>query len=319
MLYRPRASLAHLAEYPDYPFEPRYLDLDGVRLHYVSEGPLGGDSVIMLHGNPTWSYYYRKLVLALRNKYRVVAPDHIGMGMSDKPDDNGYEYSLARRVDDLERLLEHLEIDRDITLVMHDWGGGIGMAYAVRYPERIARLVVSNTAAFHLPTHMRFPWQLSVCRNPVLGPLLVRGLNAFCRYAALGCVRRRAMPAAVRGAYVAPYDSWRNRRAVLRFIQDIPLRPGDRAYDVVSEIESNLHRFADKPVLIFWGLKDFVFHSQYLDEWLRYLPRAEVHRFPDAGHYVLEDAADEIVPLMRGFLDSNPIAGCTDRGGESYI
>ncbi|MDH3999398.1 MAG: alpha/beta fold hydrolase, partial [Desulfuromonadales bacterium] len=118
----------------DYPFENNFLDLNGLKYHYLDEGQ--GDVVVMVHGNPSWSYYYRNLAKALRDDYRVIAPDHIGCGLSDKPGDDAYEYTLRQRVDDLDALLAHLDVNEKITLVVHDWGGMIGMAYAARYPER---------------------------------------------------------------------------------------------------------------------------------------------------------------------------------------
>ncbi|WP_279384383.1 alpha/beta fold hydrolase [Geotalea toluenoxydans] len=118
-----------------YPFTGNYLDLNGLAYHYLDEG--SGDPVVMVHGNPSWSFYYRNLVLALRDRYRCIVPDHMGCGFSDKPDDDRYDYTLPRRVDDLERLLDHLQLSKNVTLVVHDWGGMIGMAYAVRHPERI--------------------------------------------------------------------------------------------------------------------------------------------------------------------------------------
>src|SRR5436305_2156201 len=133
----------------------RDFDRGGLRLHYLDEGD--GEPVVMVHGNPTWSFYYRHLVEALSPSHRVIVPDHIGCGLSDKPDDSRYAYTLASRVDDLEALLEHLGIVKDITLVVHDWGGMIGMVYATRHPKRIRRLVVLNTAGFHLPQAKRFP------------------------------------------------------------------------------------------------------------------------------------------------------------------
>ncbi len=115
-----------------YPFRGHFLDLQGIRLHYLDEGR--GEPVVMVHGNPTWSFYYRELVKALRDDYRVVVPDHVGCGLSDKPDDDRYDYTLDRRVADLEALLDHLGLTSDLTLVLHDWGGMIGMAYASRHP-----------------------------------------------------------------------------------------------------------------------------------------------------------------------------------------
>jgi cis-3-alkyl-4-acyloxetan-2-one decarboxylase len=284
----------------------RDLDLrDGLRLHYLDEGE--GEPVVMVHGNPTWSFYYRNLVDALSGQYRTIALDHIGCGLSDKPDDSRYAYTLESRVDDLETLLDHLGVTRGITLVVHDWGGMIGMAYAARHPERIARLVILNTGAFPLPASKPFPWPLKICRDTKLGAWLVRGQNAFARIAArVGC-KRRPMSKDLRDAYVAPYDSWANRIATLRFVQDIPLGPGDRAFELVRKTADRLHTFADAPMLIAWGLEDFVFDRHFLDEWTRRFPSAEVHRFEDSGHYILEDAGDEIIPRIQAFLTAHPV------------
>jgi len=289
-----------------YPFQGHYLDLNGLRYHYLDEGQ--GEPIVMLHGNPTWSFYYRRLVLALRDSYRIIVPDHIGCGLSDKPDDTRYRYTLDQRARDLEALLDQLQINRDITLVLHDWGGMIGMVYATRHPERIRRLVILNTSGFHLPAAKRLPWSLWLCRNTALGAWLVRGPNLFCRMATRLCCRRRPMPRPLRQAYVAPYNSWANRIAVLRFVQDIPLRPGDSCYDLVSTVEAGLEQFRSVPMLICWGEKDFVFDGHFLAEWQRRFPQAEVHRIADAGHYVLEDAAEEIIPWIRRFLPAHPLA-----------
>jgi haloalkane dehalogenase len=285
---------------PLYPFTGHYFDLAGIRMHYLDEG--SGKPVVMLHGNPTWSFYYRNLVMALRGTHRCIVPDHIGCGLSDKPGDAKYEYSLRRRAQDVEALLEHLRVKENISLIVHDWGGMIGMVYATRYAERIRRLAILNTGAFHLPQGKRLPWSLWWCRNTPLGPLLVRGLNAFARGAARYCVTRRPMSEEVRAGYLAPYDSWRNRLAVLRFVQDIPLRPGDRGHDIVTAVENDLHRLQHVPMLICWGDKDFVFDEHFLVEWTKRFPNADVHRFADAGHFVLEDAGEEIAALVRQFL-----------------
>jgi len=287
-----------------YPFTGKFRDLGGLRQHYLDEG--AGEPVVMLHGNPSWSFYYRNLVLALRDRCRVIVPDHIGCGLSDKPDDTLYSYTLRQRVDDLAGLLDELGIDEKITLVLHDWGGMIGMAYASRHPERVRRLVILNTAAFHLPASKSFPFALKLCRTP-LGSLLIRGGNAFARAAArVGC-KRRPMPAELRDAYCRPYDSWRNRIATLRFVQDIPLAPSDAGYAMINHVQAGLHRFADRPMLICWGERDFVFDRHFLAEWRRRFPRAEVNSFADCGHYILEDAAEEVIPLVRDFLARHPL------------
>ncbi len=285
---------------PCYPFENHFLSLDGLDYHYLDEGD--GPPAVMVHGNPTWSIYYRNLVLALRGTHRCIVPDHIGCGLSDKPDDNRYHYTLSRRVDDLEALLDSLGIRENISLIVHDWGGMIGMAYAARHPERIARFVIMNTACGHLPASKRFPRALALVRTP-LGALLVRGLNAFARTASHVCCKRTRMSWALRSAYCRPYDSWKNRIATLRFVQDIPLSPEVPSYAVVSQVQESLPRFVNRPMLIAWGMRDFVFSHHFLEDWAHNFPQAEIHRFEDAGHYILEDAAEDVIPLITEFLN----------------
>lgn len=298
------------ARFPDYPFTGRFWTppQTSARMHYLDEGQ--GDPIVMVHGNPTWSYYYRHLISALKDDHRCVVPDHIGCGLSDKPVDAEYEYSLRRRVDDLEGLLDHLGLRENLTLVLHDWGGMIGMTFANRYPERIKRLVILNTGAFHLPAAKALPWSLKLCRS-VLGPLLVRGFNLFCRGAVRACVVR-PLSTDVRAAFLAPYDSWAHRIAVLRFVQDIPLRPGDRGYDLITDVQNGLERFRRVPMLLCWGDRDFVFDEHFRTEWQRRFPEAECHRFADAGHYVLEDAHERIVALIRDFFTRHCLSSATD-------
>ncbi|WP_183362542.1 alpha/beta fold hydrolase [Geomonas limicola] len=285
-----------------YPFTGNRLDLDGLSYHYLDEGT--GAPVVMVHGNPSWSFYYRNLVLALRDRYRCIVPDHIGCGFSDKPGDERYDYTLSRRVDDLERLIDHLGITEKITLVLHDWGGMIGMTYAARHPERIGRLVLLNTAAFHLPKEKTFPLGLKICRDTALGSFLVRGFNAFSVGASIVGCKKNPMPRDLQQAYRAPYDSWQNRIATLRFVQDIPLFSGDRNFDLVSQVADSLVKFRGLPISIYWGELDFVFDPTFLKEWIRRFPEAQVHRYPDAGHYILEDMKDEVIPLIENFLDT---------------
>ncbi|HVE14212.1 MAG TPA: alpha/beta fold hydrolase [Elusimicrobiota bacterium] len=287
-----------------YPFAPRFADVGGARMHYVDEG--AGEPLVMVHGNPSWSFFFRSLILGLRGEKRCVAMDHVGCGLSDKPGDERYAYTLRRRVDDLEALLEKLGLDRDLTMVLHDWGGMIGMAYASRHPDRVKRLVFLNTAAFLLPPGKRLPWTLRLARRP-LGAVLIRGFNAFARGTArIGCPKR-PMPPDVLAAYLAPYDSWANRIATLRFVQDIPLLPGDPAYDVAKAVDYGLPRFARTPAIILWGAKDPVFDADFLAEWRNRLPAAKVREFPDAGHYLLEDEPEAALAEIRSFLAANPL------------
>jgi haloalkane dehalogenase len=298
--------------FPDYPFTPHRLEVrPGIALSYLDEGPRDGEVVVMLHGNPSWSYYWRHLVLGLRDRYRCIVPDHVGMGLSDKPDDARdasprYDYTLRSRVEDLTALLEHLGITGPVTLAVHDWGGMIGLGWALSHMPQVRRLVVLNTATFPLPAAKPMPRALAFGRDSALGALAIRGFNAFAAIASyLGVARR--MPSAVRRAYVAPYDSWAHRIATLRFVQDIPLREGDPAWALVDEAGRRLHELADRPVFIGWGLRDFVFDRHCLDTFTAALPDAEVHAFEDADHYVLEDKHAVLVPMIRAFLERHPL------------
>ena len=283
-----------------YPFTGSWREVNGFRMHVLDEGR--GDTVLMLHGNPTWSFFFRNLVLGLRGAHRVIAPDHIGCGLSDKPDEQNYEYTLSRRVDDLAALIGQLQVRGGITLLVHDWGGMIGMAYAARFPERISRLVLLNTAAFHLPKSKKLPASLWLCRKTPLGELIIRDTGLFTSVLARWAVCRQ-MEQRVREGYLWPYRLPEDRNGLLRFVQDIPIKPGDPCYDLVSEVQAKLPYFNALPTLILWGEKDFVFDDHFLREWQKFLPAAEVHRFPNAGHYVLEDAGAEILPLVQDFLE----------------
>ena len=287
-----------------YPFDGKRIDIDGHSMHYLDEG--AGEPVVMVHGNPTWSFYYRNLVTALSPTHRCIVPDHIGMGMSDKPSADVYPYTIERRVADFGRFMESLQLEGPINLVVHDWGGMIGMTWATRNPALIKRLIILNTAAFPLPQTREFHLPLRFTRTRIGGHLVLQH-NAFARGATHFCVKRRRMPKEVRRAYTAPYDSKSDRIATLRFVQDIPLSPADEGYALISATRDGLVHFRDTPTRIFWGAKDFVFDDSFLDEWKHHLPEAEVMYFTDCGHYVLEDAVEEIVPEIQHFL-SVPVA-----------
>jgi len=271
--------------FPDYPFQPQRFEVrPRIAMSYLDEGPHDGEVVVMLHGNPSWSYYWRHLVLALRDRYRCIVPDHVGMGLSDKPGDTRYRYTLQSRIDDLAALLRHAGIDdaTPVTLAVHDWGGMIGFGWALAHAAQVRRLVITNTAAFPLPPAKPMPWQLSLGRDSRVGGFIIRRFNAFAAGASYVGVARR-MPAAVRRAYVAPYDSWANRIATLRFMQDIPLRPGDPAWPLVEAAGRRLPDFADRPCFIGWGLRDFVFDRHFLDGFRAALPRHRCMRSRTPG------------------------------------
>lgn len=288
--------------FPEYPFFSHFATLDGHRLHYLDEGT--GRVIVMVHGNPTWSYYYRHLVSILSRTHRVIALDHLGCGLSDKPQD--YPYCLANHISNLEQLLWHLDITT-YSLIVHDWGGAIGLGVAGKNPGVLEKLVILNTAAFRSNL---LPFRIRVCRWPLVGSLLVRGLNGFAGPAVHMAVTR-PLPKDVASAYLSPYDSWNNRVAVDGFVRDIPIDPQHPSYATLQEVEAGLAAIADSsiPVRICWGGRDFCFNDHFYNEWRRRFPAAICHYFKNAGHYVLEDARDEIGRLMvHFFADSDRVA-----------
>ncbi|MGB0647157.1 MAG: alpha/beta fold hydrolase [Bradymonadia bacterium] len=287
-----------LAEY--YPFDGHYLERPVGRLHYLDEG--AGTPVLMVHGNPTWSFYYRNLVLKLRSSFRCIVPDHIGCGFSDKPSVADYDYQLDSRIDDLTALMERtVPSDQKVDVVVHDWGGAIGLGWATANAHRIRRLVILNTAAFPNPKEMKLPFTLWLIRNTPLGKLLVQGGNAF----AVGATRmavKKAMPAALRTAYTAPYNNWANRIATFEFVKNIPLLSTDEGYDTLVRMREGLSQFSETPTLLCWGGQDFVFDDAFLEEWKKHMPHAEVMYHPDAGHYILEDEMTSVCDRIQSFL-----------------
>jgi len=280
-----------------YPFEPRsFTTPGGARMSFLDEGPRTPRAVLMLHGNPTWSFYFRDLVRALAPSHRCVAPDHIGMGLSAKPRD--YAYTLATRIADVEALVNSLGLQR-IDLVVHDWGGAIGFGFAARNPGLVERLTILNTAAF---AAARMPARIAVCRLPGLGSLIVRGCNGFARPATRMAMHRHALTPEQRRAYLFPYDSWANRIAIDGFVRDIPMDVSHPSWGTLAAVEEGLTQFRDRPALILWGGRDFCFDDWFLGRWRSILPQARVHRIADAGHYVLEDARVEVVPAITDFL-----------------
>jgi haloalkane dehalogenase len=284
----------------EYPFESHYVDIRGQRYHYIDEGE--GDVLLFVHGNPTWSFAWRNLVKELSRDHRVIAVDHMGCGLSDKPQDT--PYTLDTHIGNLKDFIETISLTQ-VTLLAHDWGGAIGMGVAGRVPKRFARFVLFNTAAFR---SQRIPLRIAACRIPVLGPLAVRGLNLFARAALWMAVEKHErMTPAVRAGYLAPYDSWQNRVAVLRFVQDIPLRPSHPSYETLVGVEEELAQFRSSPMLFVWGERDWCFTAEFLREFQRRFPQAETLSLPDAGHYVFEDAHERIAPRVREFLATHTL------------
>lgn len=283
-----------------YPFESHFETIGGFKMHYLDEGPKDADrpTILCSHGNPTWSFIFRDVVKAFCDQYRVIVVDHIGCGLSEKPCKSKYPYGLQRRGDDLIELIEKLNLNR-IALVAHDWGGAVAMNAATRIPERFERIALMNTAAY---LSNRVPKRIRLCHIPLLGRFLLQGLNVFPR-AATKMATAKGLTQPVIDGLLAPYNSWRNRIAVCEFVRDIPMSKSHRSYEALKGTQERLHVFADKPVALIWGAKDWCFPPEvFLEEFLKYYPNAYVCKLEQAGHYLLEDQTDETLQALRHFL-----------------
>ena len=288
-----------------YPFQSNFLTINGMAYHYLDEGH--GEPMLMVHGNPTWSFYFRALVKAFRDTHRVIVPDHMGCGYSYKPDHREYGFALKDRVADLTALMDHLSVDRPVTLIVHDWGGMIGLAWALEHLNRVGRIVILNTSGFFPPGGKPIPWRLKLIRafRPAATHAVLK-LNLFAR-AALYTAPYKTLSPEVKAGLIAPYDTPRNRLATLKFVLDIPLSPEDPSGAIVDRVDRNLSRICRRSTLILWGAHDFVFDRDYYREWRRRLPAAEAHWFEDAGHYLLEDIPDRIIKRIMEFLHNHPL------------
>jgi haloalkane dehalogenase len=278
-------------------------------MHYLDEGPTSeadGESqpvLLFVHGNPTWSFHWRRLITELRSTHRCVAVDHIGCGLSEKP---AKFFRLEEHIDNLCSLVNQLSLSR-ITLVAQDWGGAIGLGAMLRQPALLERIILFNTGAFP-PRYI--PWRIDVCRGPVIGRLAVQGANLFSRAALrMTLARHKRLEPTVAADYLAPYDSWSNRRAVYGFVRDIPNGPGHPTWRTLAAIERALPTFADRPIALIWGMRDWCFRPDSLERFREAWPNAETHRLADVGHWVVEDAPDESLALVKRALGMTNVAG----------
>ncbi len=289
-----------------WPYEPKWFDLGEGRMHYVDVGPRDGRPVVMAHGNPTWGYLYRNFIGALaEGGYRAIAPDLLGFGRSDKPDDPGI-YTIRRHAERFEALLQSLDL-HDATVVPQDWGGSISLYWATQHPDRVRSLFIMNTIAHRPREAVKLPIPLRLLKSPGIGDVLVKGAHAFVRGGVfrIGIKHRDRLTDDVKKAYLAPHPNWSSRTAVLVFPREIPKGPTGDVSDLNGDIEAGLQKhFRDKPVKIVWAMKDIAFTPNFVDDlWLDTFPDAEVMKLEDAGHYLQEDAHERIVPALIEFLE----------------
>ena len=283
----------------EYDFSTRQIEVDGHNMHLVDQGD--GSPVVFVHGNPTWSFYYRRLIRMLPDGLRAIAPDHIGCGLSDNP--QTYEYTLNSHVENLCALIDSLHLEH-VSFVAHDWGGAIAMGCAATMADRVRSISLFNTAAFPPPY---FPLRIRACRFPILGAFAMRGLNLFSRAALSMAMSRTKLSKAARVGLLAPYNSWHNRVAVNAFVRDIPANDRHATWNRLAEIEASLPEFCETPVQLVWGMKDWCFNEQCLQRFMDAWPHASVLKLNDVGHYVCEDATDDDLSAVIEFLSQHAV------------
>ncbi|MEV5508159.1 alpha/beta fold hydrolase [Streptomyces orinoci] len=300
------AAAADRSHWPDYPFTARWFTHAEGRQHYVDEGT--GPPVLMVHGNPSWSFVWRHLIAELRDAYRCIAPDLLGMGLSDRLARPLPALLAGYQIAALDDLVRHLTGEHQVprhgwTVVAHDWGGPIALAWACLNAELVDRVVVLNTAVFRFPQQGLPPWWFRLLRLPVISTLAAHHTPGWVQ----GAVRlgvTTPLPPPVRRAFTAPYRRPRDRAAPARFLRDVPLTRRDPGWALLTVVERMLPALERKPMLVGWGMRDPVLRPVLADAWQRRFPHARVLRYPRAGHYVLEDARAQLIPAIRQFLDS---------------
>ena len=285
-----------------FPFAPHYQTVNGFEMHFVDEG--AGEPIVLVHGDPTWGYLYRMFIPALSGRRRCIVPDHMGMGKSGTPRDP-YPYRLRHHIANLETLVLDLDLD-DITLVLHDWGGPVGLGFATRHPRRIKRLVLMNTWAFAPWPGGPFPRLLElICSER--GERFVLERNGYLEPALVGTTHHSdRLTKTVMEAYRAPFPTPASRLALLCWSRDIPVTETDPSYAEMKGIEQGLAHFSRTPILLVWGMRDPVLPVSVLRRWHRIFPHATTHEIEDASHFVQEDAPERIVLWIEEFLDRHP-------------
>ncbi|MGH3713180.1 MAG: alpha/beta fold hydrolase [Micromonosporaceae bacterium] len=274
-----------------FPFESRYLDVAGARVHYIDEGD--GPVFLALHGNPTWSFLYRHIVHGLSDRFRCIALDYPGFGLSTAPP--GYAYTIAEHARVVQQFVAQLDL-RDVTLMTQDWGGPIGFWVATRSPERFRAFVIGNTWAWPLAGHRPIEWFSKTLGSAAVGGLLVRRADIFVNLFLRAAMRRRTLTGAERAMYRRPHPTPASRRPVHVMPRELLA-----AHPLLTEVEQGLPRVADKPALIVWGDKDPAFGPALRRRWERTFPNHRTEILHGASHYIQEDAPDEIVAAIRGW------------------
>ncbi len=278
----------------EYPFQSRFLDTPHGAIHYVDEGE--GEAVLFVHGNPTWSFEHRRLIGHLSANFRCIALDHLGFGLSDKPYDVSYlpQFHAAN----LARLIEKLGL-REITLVVHDWGGPIGLSYALDHPQNIKRIIAYNSWFWSVAGDRTFERFSGFVGGPI-GRFLCRYFNFFARVLIPASVgNRKALSKTAHAHFIKAFPTARSRKGTWVFPGAII---GQSKW--LESLWAKRAALRDKPALLLWGLKDVAFTAALLARWQSAFPDHVTATFPAVGHFVAEEAGDRVMPHVDSFLQT---------------
>lgn len=274
-----------------WPYKPLWFDTPDGRLHYIDEGPKDKPPVVFVHGNPEWSFLFRHDIAALlKAGVRVIAFDHLGFGRSDKPS-NAKLYTIEAHTERLTLFLDSLKL-KNITFVCHDWGGPIGLPWAVQHPDQVRSLCILNSIGTRPDRPTPMPLPLRILRSRGMGDFLVKGMNFFTKFFMFkaGVTHPEHLTPQIKRAYLAPHPTWSSRTGIMEFPRQIPLVPTDARAQAMGFIEDGLREhFTTKPVWIIWAVRDISFRPVVLKMWQKLLPQSHTVLLDNAGHFAEED------------------------------
>lgn len=275
-----------------FPFEPHFETINGFRMHYVDEGE--GEPILCLHGMPTWGYLYRKFIKKLSIKNRVIAPDQMGFGKSDVPQNK--EYKMEEHVNNLKELLITLDL-RDITLVVQDWGGPIGLGFAVDFSGRIKRLVIMNTSVGVMNKDKK-PWYAKLEEKGIYDQFIMN-IEGVIKG---GIYNKEKITDTMIEAYTSPFPEEKYYIGALAWPKDIPVGRNHPSAAIMQHVRDNLDKLSEKEKILIWGLNDPIFPERTINWWHKIYPNIETHKIPNASHFLQEDAPKKIISIIQNFI-----------------
>ena len=274
----------------EYPFSENYFSVPGGQMHYVDEG--SGDPVVFIHGTPSWSFDFRNQIKILSQKYRCIAPDHIGFGLSTKSED--YDYSTMNHVRTLNSFIHHLNPGR-FHLVVHDFGGPIGLGYALDHPEMIKSITVINTWLWNCEEDPEFLRFSKILKSPLL-PILYKYLNFSPRYLLPNSFGNKKLSSSLRAQYTGPFKKINERKGTLAFAQSLL-----KDQNWFEELWSRADSIRSLPSMFIWGMKDKFVKPHYLEKFLKKFNPTKVVQLNDCGHFPQEEEAEKVSQALLEF------------------